>query len=129
MDSGASVHCVRDPSLLTSVYFKHHPVCITVVDNRTLHAHAVGTAILPLVDQHDRTHNVTLHNGIVYHPIFHTNLLSVRRLWHDNHIMCRFDPHNYMQDASSGVRFPITSDKQCIYILPSYLYLLDTCCR
>ena len=75
IDSGASVHCVSDPSLLTFVYYKHHPVLIKVADNRTLQARAVGTAILPLVDQHYKTHNVTLHNGI-YHPNFHTNLLS-----------------------------------------------------
>ena len=120
IDSGASVHCVSDPSLLTSVYYKHHPVLIKVADNRTLHAHAVGTAILSLVDQYNRTHTVTLHN-VIYHPNFHTNLLSVRRLWHDNHIMCRFDPHNYMQDASSGVRFPITFDKQ--YISSHTIYI------
>ena len=93
IDSGASVHCISDPSLLTSVYSKHPPVLIKVADNRTLHAHAIGTAILPLVDQHNRTHHVTLHN-VIYHPNFHTNLISVRRLWRDNHIMCRFDPHN-----------------------------------
>jgi len=120
IDSGASVHCVSDPSLLTSVYYKHHPVLIKVADNRTLHAHAVGTAILSLVDQYNRTHTVTLHN-VIYHPNFHTNLLSVRRLWHDNHIMCRFDPHNYMQDASSGVRFPITFDKQYISTHTNYI--------
>ena len=122
IDSGASVHCVSDPSLLASVYYKHHPVLIKVADNRTLQAHAVGTAILPLVDQHHKTHNITLHN-VIYHPNFHTNLLSVRRLWSDNHIMCRFDPHNYLQDASTGVKFPITFDKQYIsshttYIVP-----------
>ena len=87
IDSGASVHCTSDPTLLTSVYYKHPPVLIKVADNRTLQAHAVGTAILSLLDQHHKTHHVTLHN-VIYHPNFHTNLLSVRRLWLDNHIMC-----------------------------------------
>ena len=85
---------------------------IKVADNRTLSAQAVGTAILPLHDTHGRTHHITLHN-VIYHPNFHTNLLSVRRLWLDNHIMCRFDPHNYLHD-SDGVRFPIAYDKQYI---------------
>ena len=120
IDSGASVHCVSDPSLLTSVYYKHHPVLIKVADNRTLRAHAVGTAILPLLDQHDKTHHVTLHN-VIYHPNFHTNLLSVRRLWHDNNIMCRFDPHNYMQEATTGIRFPITFDKQYLSTHTTYI--------
>ena len=111
IDSGASVHCISDPSLLTSVYYKHPPVIIKVADNRTLHAHMVGTAILPLVDQHNRTHHITLHN-VIHHPNFHTNLISVRHLWRDNHIMCRFDPHNTMLDSSTNTRFPITFDKQ-----------------
>ena len=113
IDSGASVHCISDPSLLTSVYYKHPPVIIKVADNRTLRAHAVGTAILPLLDLHSKTHHVTLHN-VIYHPNFHTNLLSVRRLWLDNHIMCRFDPHNYLQDSSSNIKFPIAYDRQYV---------------
>jgi len=113
IDSGASVHCTSDPTLLTSVYYKHPPVLIKVADNRTLQAHAVGTAILSLLDQHHKTHHVTLHN-VIYHPNFHTNLLSVRRLWLDNHIMCRFDPHNYLQDSPSGTKFPITYDQQYV---------------
>ena len=117
------MHCISDPSLLTSVYYKHPPVLIKVADNRTLHAHAVGTAILPLVDQHNRTHHVTLHN-VIYHPNFHTNLVSVRRLWRDNHIMCRFDPHNFMQEASTGIRFPITFDRQYVSSHVSYVLSL-----
>jgi len=113
VDSGASVHCVSDPSMLASVYYKHPPVTIKVADNRTLNAHAVGTAILPLLDNHNRIHHVTLHN-VIYHPNFHTNLISVRRLWKDNHIMCLFDPHNYMKDASTGTKFPISFDRQYI---------------
>ena len=77
VDSGASVHCVSDPSLLASVYYKHPPVVIKVADNRTLHAHAVGTATLPLTDTNGKLHYVTLHN-VIHHPNFHTNLISVR---------------------------------------------------
>ena len=113
IDSGASVHCVSDPSMLASVYYKHQPVMIKVADNRTLSAQAVGTAILPLLDDNNKTHLITLHN-VIYHPNFHTNLISVRRLWKDNHIMCLFDPHNYMQDASTGTKFPISFDRQYI---------------
>ena len=113
VDSGASVHCVSNPSLLASVYYKHPPVVIKVADNRTLRAHAVGTSILPLVDDHGKTHLVTLHN-VIYHPNFHTNLISVRRLWQDNHIMCLFDPLNYMKDTYTGTKFPISFDRQYI---------------
>jgi len=118
VDSGASVHCVSDPSMLTSVYYKHPPVMIKVADNRTLHAHAVGTAILPLLDDHNRTHYITVHN-VIYHPNFYTNLISVRRLWKDNRIMCLFDPHNYMKDTSTGMKYPISFDRQYISSHPN----------
>ena len=73
IDSGASIHCVSDLAMLTSVYYKHPPVMIKVADNRTLSAQAVGTAILPLLDDHNKIHHLTLHN-VIYHPNFHTNL-------------------------------------------------------
>ena len=92
---------------------------IKVADNRRLSAQAVGTAILPLHDTHGKTHHITLHN-VIYHPNFHTNLLSVRRLWLDNHIMCRFDPHNYLHN-SSGIRFPIAYDKRYISSHAAYV--------
>jgi len=123
VDSGASVHCVSNPSLLASIYYKHPPVVIKVADNRTLRAHDVGTAILPLIDDHGKTHLVTLHN-VIYHPNFHTNLISVRQLWQDNHIMCLFDPLNYMKDTSTGTKFPISFDRQ--YISSHVNFVLST---
>ena len=125
IDSGASVHCTSDPSLLTSIYYKHPPVIIKVADNRTLRAQAVGTALLPLIDLHNKTHHVTLHN-VIYHPNFHTNLLSVRRLWLDNHMMCRFDPHNYLQLAPNGPKFPISYDRQYISSNLAYVSSVHT---
>ena len=115
------MHCVSDPSLLASVYYKHPPVVIKVADNRTLHAHAVGTATLPLTGTNGKTHYVTLHN-VIYHPNFHTNLISVRRLWQDNNIMCLFDPVNYTKDALTGIQFPISFDRQ--YYISSHLNLV-----
>ena len=43
IDSGATVHCVNDFSLLTSVYTDHDPVHIKVADKRVIRASAVGT--------------------------------------------------------------------------------------
>ena len=45
VDSGATIHCVGDRSLLTHVYSNHAPVNIRVADNRVVTAHAVGSAI------------------------------------------------------------------------------------
>ena len=88
VDSGASVHCIGDASMLTTFYENHPPVHIKVADKRIVTAHAVGTAVVTMVDLQGRSHSITLHN-VVYHPSFHTNLMSVRRLWRDNRIGAR----------------------------------------
>ena len=69
VDSGATVHCVNDLKLLTSVYTNSKSVYIKVADKRVLEAQAVGTSIVSMVDDHGRRHQVTLHN-VVYHPSF-----------------------------------------------------------
>ena len=89
IDSGATVHCVNDFSLLTSVYTDHDPVHIKVADKRVIRASAVGTAIVSMADNNGCKHQVTLHN-VVYHPSFQSNLLSVRRLWRDNRMSAKF---------------------------------------
>ena len=106
VDSGATVHCVNDFSLLTSVYTDHDPVRIKIADKRVLRAHAVGTAVTTLRDSRGRMHQVTLHN-VVFHPEFGSNLLSVRRLWRDNRLSTKFRDKNYMKCAHTGAKFPI----------------------
>ena len=116
IDSGATIHCIGDASLLTSIYSNHKPVGIKVADNRVLYSHAVGTAIIPLADNKGNTQDVVLHN-VVYHPSFHTNLLSVRKLWKDSRLQCRFDPHNYIQCKHTGAKFPFRYEAQ--YRMPT----------
>lgn len=110
VDSGATIHCVNDFSLLTSVYTDHDPVNIKVADKRTLRAHAVGTAIVNMTDRNGKTHQLTLHN-VVYHPSFHTNLLSVRRLWKDNRISTVFKSKNYLKCMHTHAKFPFSYHK------------------
>ena len=54
VDSGATIHCVGDRSLLTHVYSHHAPVNIKVADNRVVTAHAVGSAVVKLIDKEAR---------------------------------------------------------------------------
>ena len=95
VDSGATVHCVSDRSILTSEYVDADAVYIKVADNRIIKAHAVGTAVVSMIDHNGYRHQVTLHN-VVYHPQFGSNLLSVRRLWKDNRLTTRFEGKNYL---------------------------------
>ena len=103
VDSGATVHCVGDRSLLTSEYSNHTPVNIKVADNRVITAHAVGTSLIRMRDSNGKYHEVTLHN-VVYHPQL-SNLMSVRRLWRDNRIAARFGDRNILKCKNSGAKF------------------------
>lgn len=60
--SGATVHWVGDTSLLSSIYYNHHPVLIKVADARCIRAYAVGTAQIPFIDKKGRTLFNTIHN-------------------------------------------------------------------
>ena len=111
VDSGATVHCVNDFSLLTSVYTDHQPVTIRVADKRVLRAHAVGTVVTHLKDDKGRDHQITLHN-VVYHPDFGCNLLSVRRLWRDNRLSTKFREKNHLKCSHTGAKFPFSFSGQ-----------------
>ena len=107
VDSGATIHCVGDPSLLTHVYSDQPPVRIRVANGHVLTAHAVGSATVKLADANGSKHEITLHN-VVFHPSFGKhNLLSVRRLWRHNRISAHFKSTSYLKCANSGTKFPI----------------------
>jgi transposase InsO family protein len=111
VDSGATVHCVSDRSILTSEYVDADAVYIKVADKRIIKAHAVGTAVVSMIDHNGYRHQVTLHN-VVYHPQFGSNLLSVRRLWKDNRLTTRFEGKNYLKCKHTSARFYFKYDKQ-----------------
>ena len=125
VDSGATIHCVGDRSLLTHVYSHHAPVNIKVADNRVVTAHAVGSAVVKLIDKDGKTHDITIHN-VVYHPAFgDNNLLSVRRLWRHNRISAHFKSTNYLKCSNSGTKFPILYNKH--FTAPvAYATTIDT---
>ena len=107
VDSGATIHCVGDLSLLTHIYTNQPPVHIRVANGQVVTAHAVGSAMVKLIDSKGRKHEITLHN-VVFHPSFgNHHLLSVRRLWRHNRISVHFKSTSYLKCANSGTKFPI----------------------
>ena len=50
VDSGATLHCIGDKSLLTHTYKNHPPVKLKVADDRVLESHAVGTVDVKLTE-------------------------------------------------------------------------------
>ena len=92
------------------IYDDHDPVRVTVANGQKLTALCVGTVRLPLVSTDGTKHEITLHN-VVYHPSFHNNLLSVRRLWKDSRINTKFAGGNSrFKDVQTGVKYQFDED-------------------
>ena len=98
VDSGATIHCIRDASLFKYFTTPKHPVRIVTANNSVIYAEAVGTVEITLLDANGQEQTITLHN-VAYSPHFHTNLISVRRLWRDSGIKTRFGSHNYFKSV------------------------------
>ena len=104
VDSGASVHCINDSQLFEAVYEDHPPVRITVANKQVLIAKAVGSVRLRLRNQQGEIVELVIHN-VVYHPDFHENLLSVRRLWKDNRLKTSFGAVNRFKCVNTLDKF------------------------
>ena len=121
VDSGATIHCVGDRSLLTQVYTDQPPVRIRVANGQMVTAHAVGSATVKLVDDKGKKHEITLHN-VVFHPSFGKhNLLSVRRLWRHNRISAHFKTPATLSVPTQTLSFPSCSTLTILLQLPSPL--------
>ena len=96
VDSGATIHCITDISLFTSIDRSVH-VKIRVANNKLAYGSGLGTVALPLTNRKGITETIVLHN-CVYCPQFSGNLISVRRLWKDNRISSHFGETSYLRD-------------------------------
>ena len=96
VDSGATIHCINDPSLFKHFSTSKHAVRIVTANNSVIYAEAIGTVEVVLLDTHGIQRTLTLHN-VAYSPHFHTKLISVRRLWRDSGIKTRFGGNNYFK--------------------------------
>ena len=103
VDSGASVHCIRDKSLFTHIDYSRK-VKLFVADNRSIVSEGVGQCVIKMQDEHGVLHDIVLHN-CVYSPHFAANLISTRRLWRDNSMETRFGKRNYIKCVHSNHRF------------------------
>ena len=82
VDSGATIHCIKDRSLFTHLDTSAS-VRVRVADKHVIHSAGVGTCAINLTASDGSAHTVLLHN-CVYSPLFGDNLISTRRLWLDN---------------------------------------------
>eukprot|EP00966_Prymnesium_polylepis_P324120 7380212-Prymnesium_polylepis.1 len=101
VDSGATVHCTNDRSLITKVY-PNESVRLQVADNRVLHITVIGEAKVKMYTSTGKYRDVVLHN-VCYHPEI-SNLLSVRQM-KDQGFRFVFDDQCYFQDKDNNDKF------------------------
>ena len=119
VDSGATLHCINDPSLFKHFVTPKHSIGIVTASKRVIYAEAVGTVEIVLLDTHGREQTITLHN-VAYSPHFHTNLISVRRLWRDSRIKTRFGDKDFFKSVHDNFRCEFDFDHE--YIVSSVHY-------
>ena len=108
VDSGATIHCIRDRSLFSHLDTSKS-VRIRVADNRVINSEGVGTCAINLKSSNGETHTIILHN-CVYSPLFSDNLISTRRLWRDNKISTHMGETNYFKCHDSKARYYFAND-------------------
>ena len=69
IDSGATIHCINDPSKFETIYENQEPVILTVANGKKVMAEMVGSVRLTLTDTKGQNHDFILHN-VVYSKHF-----------------------------------------------------------
>ena len=108
VDSGATVHCIRDRSLFTHLDTNKH-VNLRVADKRVIRSEGVGTCAVQLKSADGQFHTVMLHNCI-YSPHFSENLISTRRLWLDNKLSTHMGKTSYFKCHHTMNRYYFDND-------------------
>ena len=112
VDTGATVHCVNDRTVLEHEYERPRRMKIQMANGQILRPEAVGSCRVKLLTETGSVREVVLH-GVVYHREFSENLLSIRRLAVDSGFKGSFGPDeldNYLMHKKSGdiIRFQYT---------------------
>ena len=108
VDSGATIHCIRDKSLFTHLDTSK-TVSVRVADKRAIQSEGVGTCAIQLQSADGASHTVMLHNCI-YSPSFSENLISTRRLWLDNKMSTHMGDTSYFKCHSTNTRYYFQND-------------------
>ena len=108
VDSGATVHCIRDRSLFTHLDTSKR-VKLRVADKRVIVSEGVGSCAISLKSSDGESHTLILHNCI-YSPQFSENLISTRRMWLDNKISTHMGDTNYFKCHNTRTRYYFSND-------------------
>ena len=108
VDSGATIHCIKDRSLFTFLDTSKH-VSIRVADKQVIRSEGVGDCAIKLTSSNGHAHTIILRN-CVYMPSFSDNLISTRRLWRDNKISTHLGDPCYFKCHASRHRYYFNTD-------------------
>ena len=108
VDSGATIHCIRDKSLFTHLDTSKC-INVKVADDRTIRSEGVGTCAVQFRSASGADHTVMLHN-CVYSPKFSDNLISTRRMWLDNKMSTHMGEVSYFKCARTHTRYYFQND-------------------
>ena len=98
VDSGATVHCINDPSMFECIYSDHPQVNIVVADGKKVKMDAVGSVRVHFTDEQGKLHDFLLHNVVCSRHFSH-NLLSVRRMYKEHQAEFTFGRSNYFTNC------------------------------
>ena len=122
IDSGATVHCIKDRSLFTHLDTSRR-VRLRVANQQVIESDGVGTCAIDLHSTDGKRHTVVLQN-CVYSNTFSDNLISTRRLWLDNKISTHLGNTSYMKCHFTGAVYKFHNN--CQYDLTSAARRVDT---
>ena len=108
VDSGATIHCIKDRSLFTHIDTSR-TINIRVADNRVVQSEGVGTCAVQLKSANGQKHTILLHN-CVYSPQFGENLISTRRMWLDNRMSTHMGNSSYFKCKRTNNRYYFAND-------------------
>lgn len=109
VDSGATIHCISNPSLFTRTY-PDRVIKVRVANGDVLASHSVGDCDVQLRDSNNVLRTFHLSN-VVYHPQFSENLLSVHLLARSANMIPIFHPHPHFIDMNTGDTYPFKFDR------------------
>ena len=108
VDSGATIHCIKDRSLFTHLDTSKH-VDLRVANNQMIRSEGVGTCAIEMTSSDGKKHVITL-NNCVYSPMFSENLISTRRLWLEHKISCHLGSTSYLKCHFSNAHYYFSND-------------------
>ena len=115
VDSGATIHCIKDRHLFTHLD-NTRKIQLKVANGQTMWSQGVGDCKIKVRDSNGRLSDLILRN-CVYSPHFSSNLISTRRLWLDNKVSAHFGNTNYLKDHHTFQKYFFDFDNK--YILNS----------